>query len=825
MASQEQPVPGSASLAGPARASRDVSTGDRDAAADAAARSPGPPVAELIARAGAEVAARQNGAAHEQALLELAGGRMPPLAGTLARAHEMAAAHGGFARLDALTSAGPTDTVAVETALAGLRALGTRTATPTPAAAPVARRDARPPATATDSPAPVAAAPAPAPAAAAPAPVAAPAPAAVPAPAAAPVPAAPAPIAAAPAPVAAPAPAAAPAPQPVPVPAQAPAALSGAAVTADPHDERPAGVPTEIDADLLTGDAALDADLLTGEIGPDTGLLTGDEELDALLLGDEPGFRESQTEIRANAQALAQSGEAPADEPEADAAEPAGERTQVEVRGDVEAARALAAEATLRRDEPLADALPAAPAAASARAAAPAAASAASPSSADAVDGWLDDELGEVEELSFSLDGSGRTSGPTEDPPEGPPGSPPDLEARRRSGDTPFADEPTALKPDKSAARLHEEPTALLAGKSAARLHEEPTALLAGKAAARLHEDPTALLPGKAVARLHEEPTAALPRVRGAVERPLPPLPIDGDAIPVLADDERASAMMLPPRDAGLMSDYDFRQAIDDFSDDPPVQIVTRPGSIAAGAGQADEPSARAPDGAVDPGAADGMLDSALEELELAEALELDDIEIVESESRPVAVAGPPAQRLAEGTPPYPPSTPQPAHPAAEGYPRQHTPPPGPALPASGGYPRQPTPVAAPAQPTSSPRLPLPGLPPPPGQAAPGLPPPYPTQSPYPAQGATPPGYPAYPPAPQGHPYPQQPGHPQHPGHAPPVPYPPDPAHAQPPPYPPNPSYPQAPNYPVAPADAQHRPTDDDDDGKKRGFFGRIFKK
>ncbi|HWN68400.1 MAG TPA: hypothetical protein VNM90_12240, partial [Haliangium sp.] len=96
-------------------------------------------MAELIARASAEVAARPNGAAHEQALLELAGGRMPALAETLARAYEMSAAHGGFARLEALASTGPADTVAVDTALAGLKALGARAPAPTvsaPASAP-----------------------------------------------------------------------------------------------------------------------------------------------------------------------------------------------------------------------------------------------------------------------------------------------------------------------------------------------------------------------------------------------------------------------------------------------------------------------------------------------------------------------------------------------------------------------------------------------------------------------------------------------------------------------------------------------------------------
>jgi hypothetical protein len=722
-------------------------------------------VAELIARAGAEVAARQNGAAHEQALLELAGGRMPPLADALARAHEMTAAHGGFARLDALTRAAPSDTVAVDTALTALRALGVRAATPAATAAPAARRDARPEKVAAPTPAPaIAPAPAPAPGATA---------------------------------------AVAPAPVP-PVPAPAPAATAAPAPAPAPRAELPAGVPADIDEDLLTGDAELDAELLTGDVELDTGLLTGDEELDAILLGDEPELRESQTEITTNARALERRGEPPADEPElresqteittnaralerrgeppadepelresqteittnarmleqrgeppasepgADAVAGPGESTLVQARGEHEAARGPAPEVPSRHDEPLADALPAAPAAAAA----------ASPSPADALDGWLDDELGDVEELAFSIDGSGRTSGPTSGPIKGPGerGTP------GRAGDALFADEPTALRRDRSAASLH------------------------------------------------EESTAVLPEVRGAVDGPLPPLPIDGDAIPVLAEDERASAMALPSRDARLLSDYDFRQADDDFSDDPPVQIVTRPGSIVtrpgsitAGAGR--ESSDMLTQEPVDPRAADGMLDSALEELELAEALELDDIEIVENESQPVAAASPPAQRLAEGTPPYPPSSP-PAHPAAEGYPA-----------------RQPTPVSVSALPASSPRLPLPGLPPPPGQAAPSLPPPFPTQPPYPTPGAPPPGYPGYPPAPQGHPYPPPPGYPQQPGHAPPAPYPADPAHAQPPPYPQSPAYPQAPSYPVAPADAQHRPTDDDDDGKKRGFFGRIFKK
>jgi hypothetical protein len=723
MASEEQPVPGSASLPGPARTSRDASAVDRDAAANAAARSPGPPVAELIARAGAEVAARQNGAAHEQALLELAGGRMPPLAGTLARAHEMAAAHGGFARLDALASAGTSDTVALDTALTGLKAMGARAAAPAQAAAPAARRGARPAVAPAPSVAPAPAA-APAPVAVAPAPAAAPAPSVAPAPAAAP---------------------AAPAPQSDAAPAQQ-SAIAEAAATADLRAELPAGVPAEIDADLLTGDAALDADLLTGDIGLDTDLPTGDEELDALLRGDEPGFRESQTEITVDPRVLARSSELLAGDPGADAMDGPGGNTRVDVRADAGTAVGPAPEMPPRRDGPLADALPATPARA--------AGAAASPSPAEALDGWLDDDLGDVEEMSFSIDGSGRTSDP--------------MEGTVEVGD-------------------------------------------AGPAEAALFTDePTALQPEKAASGLHEESTAVLPDVRGAVDEPLPPLPIEGDAIPMMTGDERASAMALPPRDAALMSDYDFRQALDDFSDDPPVQIVTRPGSLGAGAGRGFGPADVVTRVPVEPRATASMLDSALEELDLDEALELDDIEIMESESQPVAAAGPPAERLAEGTPPYPPSARQPTYPPAEGYPA-----------------RQPTPVSGSGLSQSSPRLPLPGLPPPPGHAAPSPPPPYPTQAPYPAQGAPPPGYPAqgapYPQAPQGHPYPQQPDYPSQQGYPQQAPYPPDPAHAQ-PPYPQNPSYPHTPNYPVAPADAQPR-SDDDDDGKKRGFFGRIFKK
>jgi hypothetical protein len=618
-------------------------------------------VAELIARAGAEVAARQDDAAHEQALLELAGGQMPPLAGVLARAHELAAAHGGFARLEALAGAAPADSVAVDTALAGLRALGAHAAAATaPAAPPVA----------TQAPAP--------------------APTPLPAPAPAPAPAA--------RPEVAPAPAQAAQPEVAPAPAQAAQpedALAPAPAQAAQPDVAPALTPPPA---ATPPQAAATADLHRDDRDDgDAGMLTGDEELDAILLGDAPAEHEAEAEAETEtaidrpsahdqAPARAPAAAAPAENPPDDAGSP-------------------------RRSEAIADALPATPATA--------AGALSPPAPVDALDGWLDDELGEVEELSFSLDGSGPTSS---SPGDG------ELGSADPARDSQFPDEPTTLHV------------------------------------------------GRVAARVHEEATAVLPRVRGTVEEALPPLPIDGDAIPVMAGDERATAMALPPRDAELESDYDFAQAIDDFADDPRVQIVTRPGPARAGAGRDFDPSEVVTQVGPNPGTTGDLLDSALGELDLDDALEIDDIEFVEAESQPHVAPGAAAERLAAGTPPYPPASPQQSS-------------------------RPPTPVSSTGLPRAGQRRPLPGLPPEPGQPAPD--PVYPTQTP-------PAGYPAHPHA--------QPAHSPPPGAGP---YPPDPGHT-PPPYPHNAAYPQAPVYPVA--DDQHRP-DDDDDGKKRGFFGRIFKK
>jgi hypothetical protein len=462
-----------------------------------------------------------------------------------------------------------------------------------------------------------------------------------------------------------------------------------------------------IDADLLTGDASIDADLLSGDASIDADLLTGDAELDALLLDNGPADPERQAELAAEAETLVR--------PDTTTNAPPGGAGPPAIPG-----------------EP-----PARPASTRAPAGPP-----------DALDDWLDDDLGGMDELSYSVDRNSRDAVAFEPTAVG------------RADGAMFADEPTALQPDESSAAPRE--------------------------------------------------------VRGISDEPLPPLPIDGDAIPVMASDERASAMALPLHDLdidGLDEEPDAAFELDDVESAPADAVLTRQPGAHGGAGfdAAEMPTHVPPDAESDR----SPLDSALDELEFDAELEIEEIEFVEpvgqAPSSPAPAMPPPvaspSERVAAGTPPYSPQTPPQPPQAAQGYPTRPL-----------------TPVKPSPLPPSANRPALPGLPPPPGepQHHPGQ---YPAVPSYPAPSTQPPpGYPAYPAMPQAPyvpaPAATPPGYPQAPSY-PPSAYPQTPAHPQ--TQPQSPGYPQNPTYPVAPAEQQR--TGDDDDDKKRGFFGRIFKK
>ena len=315
-------------------------------------------------------------------------------------------------------------------------------------------------------------------------------------------------------------------------------------------------------------------------------------------------------------------------------------------------------------------------------------------------------------------------------------------------------------------------------------------------------DEPTALQP--------EQPDPARRGVRRVSDEALPSLPNDGDAIPMMASDERASAMALPLHDDYDLDDEpDASFELDDFAHDPVDPAPARQPSHGARGGDAFlDPSDMPTHVARDGGSMPSPLDEALDELEFDADLEIEDIEIVEagqsgpSASAPSAPVSSPSDRVAAGTPPY--SSHAPASSQAEQQ----------------GYPTRPlTPVKASGLPPSQSRPALPGLPPLPGEPAPHHAGQYPAVPSYPSPSTQPPpGYPAYPATPQAPyvPAPAQPSYPQAPSY-------PQSSYPQAPTYPP--AQPQNPSYPVAPADQQQQRPGEEDDDKKRGFFGRIFKK
>jgi hypothetical protein len=792
MASEEQPAPETApARTGADNARHEGSPGEGDGAASAAAtRGPGPPVAELIARASAEVTARRHGAAHEQTLRDLAGGQMPSLEGTLARARAMAAEHGGFAQLEALARApGATEAIAADAALAGLKALSAPGADASERTPPAnARAKARP--RAVDAKATIADAPAPAPAAAAgtpaasivaaepaPAPAAAPAVAAEPAPAPAPAVAAepapaPAPAVAAepaPAPAPEPAPAAAPAvmAEPAPAPAPEPALAAAPAVAAEPApapapvtaEPAPAPAPpppalVQASEDLPeeVADAAIEGEEMAVPVARNAGLgrqidiagpaMLGTEVeidiagMDADLLSGNAGMSADLLVGDASIDADLFTGDAELDALLLDDG-PADSERQVELAAEVE---------TLVRPD-------AAGGSAGGAAGPPALPDEPSPvmpapaRQAAALDDWLDDDL-DLDELSYSIDGSGQAEAAVEPTTVGP------------ADGGMFADEPTALQPEQSARR----------------------------------------------------------EVRGISDEPLPPLPIEGDAIPVMASDERASAMALPLHEYDLDDEPDASFELDDFGHEPVEPALTRQPSHGARSGEAFvDPSEMPTQVPSNAGSMMSPLDEALDELEFDADLEIEDIEIVEA-GAPSAPVASPSDRVAAGTPPYSPHAQAPSQAAQQGYPTRPL-----------------TPVKASPLPPSQSRPALPGLPPLPGEPAPhhagqypAMPPlpgeshhagQYPAMPSYPAPSTQPPpGYPPYPATPQAPyvPAPSQPSYPPAPSY-------PQSSYPQTPAYPP--AQPQNPTYPVAPADQQQQRPGEDDEDKKRGFFGRIFKK
>jgi hypothetical protein len=310
-----------------------------------------------------------------------------------------------------------------------------------------------------------------------------------------------------------------------------------------------------------------------------------------------------------------------------------------------------------------------------------------------------------------------------------------------------------------------------------------------------------------------DEPTALQPEESGSARRgisdePLPRLPTEGDAIPMMASDERASAMALPLHDDYDLDDEpDASFELDDFGHEPVDPAWTRQPSHGARGGDAFiDPSEMPTHVARDAGSMPSPLDEALDELEFDADLEIEDIEIVEagpSGASPSAPVASPADRVAAGTPPYSPHAQPPSQAMQQGYPTRPL-----------------TPVKASSLPPSQSRPALPGLPPLPGEPPPHHPGQYPAVPSYPAPSTQPPpGYPAYPATPQAPyvpaPSPAQPSYPQAPSY-------PQSSYPQTPSYPP--AQPQVPTYPVAPADQQQRPGEEEED-KKRGFFGRIFKK